>query len=152
MRHLVENPNETDQKLAKDSFTALSKSKEIASKNKAAFVRIKLEETNESISIPTKALELLTNIIGTMANGKPIALLPTDTELSTQQAANLLNISRPHLIKLLESDHIPFHKVGSHRRIFLRDILTYDQAQKVKMRSDLDDLATEAQLLDLGYE
>ena len=86
-----------------------------------------------------------------MAEGKTISIVPSDSELSTQQAADLINVSRPHLIKLLESKQIPFKKVGSHRRVLLMDIMDY-QDQIVKQREDqLDFLSNQAQELILGY-
>ena len=60
-----------------------------------------------------------------MAEGKTVSIVPSDSELSTQQAADMINVSRPHLIKLLESKQIPFKKVGSHRRVLLMDIMEY---------------------------
>ncbi|WP_211228191.1 excisionase family DNA-binding protein [Aequorivita capsosiphonis] len=60
-----------------------------------------------------------------MAEGKTISIVPSNSEVSTQQAADMLNVSRPHLVKLLEAQKIPFKKVGSHRRILLNDIIEY---------------------------
>ena len=86
-----------------------------------------------------------------MAEGKTVSIGPSDSELSTQQAADMINVSRPHLIKLLESKQIPFKKVGSHRRVLLMDIMEY-QDQIVKQREDqLDFLSNQAQDLNLGY-
>jgi excisionase family DNA binding protein len=86
-----------------------------------------------------------------MAEGKTVSIVPSDSELSTQQAADMINVSRPHLIKLLESKQIPFKKVGSHRRVLLMDIMEY-QDQIVKQREDqLDFLSNQAQDLNLGY-
>ena len=86
-----------------------------------------------------------------MAEGKTISIVPSNSELSTQQAADMINVSRPHLIKLLESKQIPFKKVGSHRRVLLIDIMEY-QDQLVKQREDqLDFLSNQAQDLNLGY-
>jgi len=86
-----------------------------------------------------------------MAEGKTVSIVQSDSELSTQQAADMINVSRPHLIKLLESKQIPFKKVGSHRRVLLMDIMEY-QDQIVKQREDqLDFLFNQAQDLNLGY-
>ena len=68
-----------------------------------------------------------------MAEGKTISIVPSNSEVSTQQAADMLNVSRPHLIKLLEAKKIPFNKVGSHRRILLKDIMEYKE-QLAKQR------------------
>ena len=87
-----------------------------------------------------------------MADGKGISVVPTDASISTQQAADRLTVSRPHLIKLLEGGVIPFKKVGSHRRILLEDLLAYEARQKAVRRERLQFLAGQAQELNLGYE
>jgi excisionase family DNA binding protein len=86
-----------------------------------------------------------------MAEGKSLTLIPSDSEVSTQQAADILNVSRPHLVKLLEKGYIPFKKVGSHRRIELKDIVTYEEKQKKNRKDQLDFLSRQAQELNLGY-
>ena len=87
-----------------------------------------------------------------MAEGTTISLIPSDSELSTQQAADMLNVSRPHIIKLLETGVIPFKKVGTHRRISLDALLAYDTEQKQVRKASLEFLAQQAQDLNLGYE
>lgn len=84
--------------------------------------------------------------------GKAISLLPSDSELITQQAADILNVSRPHVVKLLEEGVIPFKKVGSHRRILLEDLLVYANQQKETRKEHLQFLTQQAQALNLGYE
>jgi excisionase family DNA binding protein len=86
-----------------------------------------------------------------MAQRKFITILPSDTEVSTRQAASLLNVSRPHLVKLLEQGEIPFKKVGTHRRIQLKNLLEYEQRLKENRKEKLDFLARQAQDLNLGY-
>ena len=95
---------------------------------------------------------MLVLILSNMAEGRSIYLLPSDSEISTQHASELLNVSRPHLVKLLEDGIIPFHKVGSHRRILLNDLLSYQRKLKEQRRKSLDSLAQQAQDLKLGYE
>lgn len=115
-------------------------------------VKIKVQETGEFITIPKKALLFLSAILQNMAEGKSISIIPSDSEISTQQAADMLNISRPHLVKLLESGSIPFKKVGSHRRILLQDLMTYEENLQKEREKQLDFLAKQAQDLNLGYE
>jgi excisionase family DNA binding protein len=86
-----------------------------------------------------------------MAQGKSITLIPSDAEVSTQQAADMLNVSRPHLVKLLEGGEIPFKKVGAHRRIALRHLMDYEKKLKENRREKLDFLTEQAQELNLGY-
>jgi len=148
----IQKITKSDQKIALSSIEKLSKSEEKATKNKSNVIKLKIQGMEGLITIPLKALKLLTTILTNMADGKSIALMPTDAEISTQQAAEILNVSRPHVIKLLEKGDIPYKKVGSHRRILLQDILEYEAKFKKKRRKQLNKLASEAQKLNLGYE
>lgn len=87
-----------------------------------------------------------------MAQGKAISLFPSDSEVGTQQADDLLNVSRPHLVKLLEAGVIPHKKVGSHRRVMVEDLLGYATQQKNIRSEHLQFLAQQAQDLNLGYD
>ncbi len=152
MSTIIQKINKSDQKLARLSAKILSESEEKASKNKTEAIKLSIHGSEEVVIIPLKALKLLNAIISNMAQGKSIALIPTEAEISTQQAAEILNVSRPHVIKLLEKGEIPYKKVGSHRRILLQDLLEYEANFKSDRRKKLDTLAREAQLLKFGYE
>ena len=115
-------------------------------------IKIKIQESGELITVPIKALNLLSVILSNMAEGKSISIIPSDSEVSTQQAADMLNISRPHIVKLLEQGKIPFKKVGSHRRILLDDLMSYELKLKTQRKESLKFLAKQAQDLKLGYE
>ena len=147
----IQKTTKSDQNIALSSIKILSKSEEKASKNNSNVIKFKIQGSNELVSIPLKALKLLKSIISNMAEGKSITLMVTDAEITTQQAANMLNVSRPHIIKLLEKGEIPFKKVGSHRRILFQDILVYEAKLKAKRKTHLKSLAREAQKLNLGY-
>lgn len=151
MSNSIQKTTKSDQKIALSSIKMLSESEEQATKNKSKVIKLRIQESDEVVSIPLKALKLLKAIISNMAQGKSIALMATDAEITTQQAAEILNVSRPHIIKLLEKGEIPFKKTGSHRRILLQDILEYESKFKIKRRKKLDALAKEAQTLNLGY-
>lgn len=149
MEAISEKPTQQDQQVARESlfrFTAAIAKKESDS------VKIKIQESEEFIIIPRKALELLSRILSNMAEGKAISLIPSDAEVSTQQAADMLHVSRPHLVKLLEQGVILFKKVGSHRRILLEDLLKYEAELKEQRSRNLQFLAEQAQDLNLGYE
>jgi excisionase family DNA binding protein len=104
-----------------------------------------------SVSVPPAALKLLLEILGQMANGNAVTLVPVHAELTTQQAADLLNVSRPFLVKLVEDGKVPARMVGTHRRIRAEDIIAFKQAEDERRRKVLDELTREAEQLKLGY-
>jgi excisionase family DNA binding protein len=152
MSAVIQKITKSDQKIALLSAKILADNEDQATKNKDEVIKLSFQGSDEVVTIPLKALQLLNSIISNMAQGKSIALMPTDAEVSTQQAAEILNVSRPHVIKLLEKGEIPHKKVGSHRRILLQDILKYESNFKSSRRKKLNALAKEAQQLNLGYE
>lgn len=106
----------------------------------------------ELIELPTSALHLLIEMLSQMAQGNAVTLIPIHAELTTQEAADLLNVSRPYLVKLLESGKIPFRKVGRHRRVRFEDLMSYKEQVDRQRMSALDELASQAQELNLGYD
>ena len=101
--------------------------------------------------LPANALRLLKDILQQMAAGNGVAVIPQHAELTTQEAANLLNVSRPYLVKLLESGEIPFSKTGTHRRILFSDLMEYQKKTRQQTKESLDALVASAQDLDMGY-
>lgn len=135
--------------ISKDTFSKAS-SKLSSRDKKETF--IKVEKSGEFIQVPSKLIGLISDIITSMSEGKSVALIDSDSELTTQQAADIIRVSRPHLIKLLETGEIPHRKVGTHRRIVLSDLLNYQESQKKKREMHLGELVQQAQDLNLGYE
>jgi excisionase family DNA binding protein len=94
------------------------------------------------------AVKLLGTILTEIARGNSVAAVPVQAELTSQQAADLLNVSRPYLIKLLDEGKIPHHKSGSHRRIALKDVLDYKRNANERREAVLAELAVLGQELN----
>jgi excisionase family DNA binding protein len=111
----------------------------------------KNKDENVVVTVPKEAFDLFLEILGHLANGTAVSIVPVHAELTTQQAADMLNVSRPFLVKLLESGAIRHRKVGAHRRVLMADIVAYKQADDDKRQVVLDELAAQAQRHGLGY-
>jgi excisionase family DNA binding protein len=152
METVIRKTSRKDQKIATKSVPGFTRAAAILSRKKTDTVNIKIQETGAYVAVPRSALDFLFNILTHMAEGKSISLVPSDSEISTQQAADMLNMSRPHVVKLLEQGEIPYKKTGSHRRIRLEDLVAYNQKLKAQTNDSLKQLAKQAQVLRLGYE
>ncbi|MBI2863201.1 MAG: helix-turn-helix domain-containing protein [Chloroflexi bacterium] len=105
----------------------------------------------EKVRMPASVVRLLVSGIHELARGNGVVVLPVHSDLTTQEAASLLNVSRPFLIKLLDDGEIPFYYVGSHRRIPCRDLMLYRDRRSKGRRKALAEMAREAQEMGL-YE
>jgi excisionase family DNA binding protein len=114
-------------------------------------LNVRIAETDECIELPAVAVRLLVDLLSAMAEGNAVTLIPIHAELTTQQAADLLNVSRPFLIQQLEEGVIPFRRVGTHRRVMFSDLMRYKHEIDGKRNEALDELATQAQELGMGY-
>ena len=103
------------------------------------------------LELPESAFRALMFIVRGMAAGQTMTLLPTGTRLSTQQAAELLHVSRPHLVKLLDEGEIPHEKVGTHRRVCIEDVLAYRAERGGRRREQLSELSQLSQKLEGEY-
>lgn len=139
-------PTEQDSELARTSSRLLA-----ACIGQGPTARLRVIDGAEEIEVPVAALRMLVDILAKMAEGNAISLVPTHAELTTQQAADFLGVSRPHLVGLVDKGEIPHHKVGTHRRIYFRDLLEYRKERVGQSRAALDALAEQAQKLGMGY-
>ena len=143
-------PTEADSRLARESSRQLAP----LLKSRRRDLRLRVEQgasKGETIAIPMPALRLLANILSEMAKGNSVTLVPIHSELTSQQAADLLNVSRPYLIGLLDEGRIPFRLVGQHRRVRLDDLMAYKRRDDEARRRVADELTAEAQQLGMGY-
>lgn len=106
----------------------------------------------EPIEMPGSVLELLGRVVRALADGDAVAVLPVHAELTTQEAADLLNVSRPYLISLVDAGALPCARTtGGHRRLRLADVLAYKHVRDADRRDALDEMSTEAERLGLRY-
>ncbi len=143
-------PTPEDTRLAQKASQQLAKLLQGRKKN----VRFRIQPTDqpdETVTLPLSILRLLADILCQMAKGNPVTLIPTHVELTTQQAADLLLVSRPYLIKLLDEGKIPYRTVGTHRRIRFEDLMAYKRKDDEERAKILDQLTAEAQELGMGY-
>ena len=106
---------------------------------------------NTQITIPSGIFRLIVDVLNTVSRGEAVTVLPHEVELTTQEAADILNVSRPYLVKLLDDGIIPSRKVGVYRRVRGKDLIRYKELEQSRQEEILDKLTKEAQDLDLGY-
>jgi excisionase family DNA binding protein len=106
----------------------------------------------DAIAIPASAFDLLIEVLTQMAQGNAVTIVPLHAELTTQEAADILNVSRPYFVELLETGKIPFRKVGTRRRVLCEDVLNYKKGIDSQRAKILEELAAQAQELNMGYD
>ena len=137
-----------DLALARDSGERLARA---VSTTPNASLTISVGTSSDAITLPPSATKLLIDGLAELAKGHDVRLLPVHAELTTHEAAELLNLSRPYVVRLLDDGKIPSHKVGTHRRVRLDDVLAYKSELDADRLDALKKLVAEAQELDLGY-
>ena len=143
-------PTEADARLAHESSRLLATHR----LDRRPSVRIKIldeGEAAETVVVPASALRLFLHMLSEMAQGNAVTLIPTHAELTTQQAADLLGVSRPYLVKLLNEGKMPCRTVGKYRRVRFDDLMAYKRKDDEARAKVLDQLTAEAQELGMGY-
>jgi len=100
-------------------------------------------DEGQRVELPTPLFKYLMHILRLMQEGRPITMVPEDEEYTTQAAADFLGVSRQHLVDLLEDGKIPFHKVGTHRRVKFHHLLAYRKQRDRERSAALDQLSEE---------
>jgi excisionase family DNA binding protein len=103
------------------------------------------------VEIPASAFAALRAVVRDMAQGLTITLIPHDKELTTKEAADILNMSRPFLVRLLDRGEIPYHRVGTHRRLKVEDVLAYRELRAARRREQLRTLTELSEQVEGGY-
>lgn len=122
----------------------------LAASGRAALV----DEGGNRVDLPTPLFRHLVRVVQLMADKRTIVLIPQDETFTSQAAANYLGMSRQHLVDLLEKGEIPFHRVGTHRRVDFSDLVAYEKQRDTARRKALDDVmkqVDEAGLYDASY-
>ncbi|MGK9452294.1 helix-turn-helix domain-containing protein [Acidithiobacillus caldus] len=144
-------PTAEEIALAKESSRALS----VYLQTRAETQQIEIlgdEGATKPVRVPVSALRMLVDILTEIGEGNSVSIIPIHAEFTTQEAADMLNVSRPFLVQLLERGEIPFHKVGAHRRVRYQDVVNYKGKIDAERSKALDALAKQAQELNMGYE
>ncbi len=107
--------------------------------------------SGEKIVLPETAMALIRRVLMDFAEGRAVTLIPIDAEISPRQAADVLNVSRPYVVKLMDEGELDHRRVGSHRRLLLEDVLAYRERMRVKRDTAMDELARLSQEMG-GYD
>lgn len=143
-------PTEADTSLAQESSQRLAAL--LGQNQEVTFQILEHHHQDQKVHLPVVAVRLLVDILTEIAQGHAVTLLPVRAELTTQQAADFLNVSRPYLVSLLDEGHIPCRKVGTHRRVCFEDLKQYKDRIDAERLQTLNELTKQAQELRMGYE
>ncbi|MBZ9761740.1 helix-turn-helix domain-containing protein [Mesorhizobium sp. CA8] len=138
-------PSADDAELAAQASRQLSRAK-----HEGAELRVQVDG-GEMLRLPKAVNDLLYHLLTEMAQGNAVTLFPIHAELTTQEAADYLNVSRPYLVRLLEEGKVKFHMVGTHRRVKFRDLEAFRKSTEEERQRVMDELAAQAQELGMGY-
>lgn len=137
-------PSADDAELAAEASRQLSRTKHEGTE-------LCVQVGSETLRLPKAVGDLLYHLLNEMAQGNAVTIIPVHAELTTQEAADYLNVSRPYLIRLLEEGKLQFSMVGTHRRIKFSDLAAYRKTAEESRKKMMEELAAQAQELGMGY-
>ena len=140
-------PTAVEAELARLAVQSLAP--QLAKMNGQTQISVTQDGAVVTTTVPTEALRLFVSALGEMGDGHAIRIVPQHTELTTQEAADILNVSRPYLVKLLDEGKMPSHMVGTHRRVMLKDLMVYKMEHRRLREAALDELSDLDQELGL---
>lgn len=143
-------PSEADVLLARESSRLLA-THQLGQRSSIRLQLLDDGDPAQTMIVPASALRLFVHLLTEMSLGNAVTLIPTHAELTTQQAADLLNVSRPYVVKLLDEGKIPSRTVGKYRRVRFDDLMAYKRKDDDARTKVLDQLSAEAQELEMGY-
>ena len=147
-KHRLVAPDASTSGQAAQAAVALRQFLEGHREASVASLSVVAGDDETALEVPVDVLWLLADILAETASGNAVAVSPVETELTTQQAADLLNVSRPYLVKLLDERRIPFRRVGNRRRILLVDVIAFKHADESERRAIAAELTTQAEPSD----
>ena len=149
MNALLEKPD-TVIPTAEDTALATDSSRILAKLKPETELTVHLDN-GRSLILPKAATRLLARLLSEMAQGNAVTLIPVHAELTTQEAADYLGVSRPFLVSMLEAKTLPFYKVGTHRRVRFTDLKVFKEIRNRDRNATMQELADQAQELEMGY-
>lgn len=143
-------PEERDSEMARDALRAMQEALR-AGRDLGPHdpVRLTVSDSSAEVVVPKAVMEFLSRVLANVANGQGVTLVPAHAELTTQQAADLLNVSRPFLVTLLESGKIDYRVVGTHRRVKAESLMTYMRKDDATRSAAADELTAMTRELGL---
>jgi excisionase family DNA binding protein len=119
--------------------------------SRAAYITIESDSGDKapSVKLPPQALPVIAELLGRIGEDKPVQLIPANSELTTVEAAQFLNVSRPFVVKEIDAGRLKHHKVGTHRRIAIEDLVAYKKAMREQRQTALQEMADDARELGL---
>jgi excisionase family DNA binding protein len=152
---LALKPTSPDSPLAQQAALAAKALSAVARKRKSSTKRVALETKSDRetvrAEVPVEVFDFFVQVLSELAEGRAVTLIPQDQELTTQEVADILNVSRPYVVQLLENKKLPFRLVGTRRRVRFADVVDFKRRDDEGRRQVADELAREAEKAGLEY-